>query len=556
VSVRRTLASVVVAFAAASAAYAGPDPDPLEPLRAQIERQDALVAKRQFDQLLVEARQKAKDGTPETLYLLGRALGNTAVARRAEGKEDEARRLLDESQRCFEDAKESGLVAFAPAHLGLARCARSRGDLAQAEAHLRQALKIAPAFKGATVDLAQVLTEAKRPDEAEFVLREQLRLRPNDPDLRILLGMVKLTRQRFGEAEAEFRAVVQLQPDNPVARKLLGGALLNQRNYAEAAEQLDRYRQMAPKDEEAYRVLFLARMKSKDRAGAQRVLDDARRELPGTEVALWAERVSAQYQQDPAAFEEADEHTPQALVKKIESADPKVVAQALTDMLALQWQALPARVYGLLAPTAAPVEVRRAAVRLIGAQHDPRTVTILEILLFHAKERDPDDSVRREAAGALAGLPTPGVLPVLVRTLDEPDAEIREAGVRGIAAVTGKYFREKLETVPDAAAWPQERELYAKWWTSSAAGSLAKRDASLALVKLFQPIERGRRRLAEYALPALDDADAKTWRAGYDLFRALTAQDFGSATGEPDAAERARITQACRDWFRANGNQE
>lgn len=555
---RRLRASVaLLVFAIAASAFGAPDApaDPLEPLRPALARQDELADKKQWDTLVAEARAKAKDGTPEALYLLGRALGNLSVVRKAEGKEDESRRFLLESERCFEDAKESGITVFPPAYLGLARCARSRGELDTAISQLRTALKIAPGFKAAAIDLAQSLTQKGAGAEAEFVLRRQLEMRPNDPEIRVLLGMIKLAQGRAAEAEQEFRAIVKLAPDNAPSRKLLASALVAQRNYAEAAQHLDVYVRMEPKDDEAYRVLFVSKMKLKDRDGALRVLETLRKELPGTEAAQWAEAVATDYKKDPESFETADERTPEALVRKLDSQDPKVVLQALTDMRAIEWPALPGGVYRLLAPAAAGPDVRRAAVRLIGEQKDPRTLTVLEILLFHPKEQDPSPEVRREVAKAIAGLPSAAIVPVLYRALDQGDTDVREAAVKGIAAATGKYFREKLEVATDAAAWPAERQLYDAWWRS-AGGSLAKRDATALLAKIFEPIQQGRKRLAEYALPSVDDADPRTWRAGYDLFRSLSGQDFGAATGEPDAAERSRIAQACRSWFFANGNKD
>ncbi|MCE9636628.1 MAG: tetratricopeptide repeat protein [Planctomycetes bacterium] len=550
-------AALALALAASVSAFGSPDApvDPLDPLRPALARQDELAEKKQWDTIVNEARAKAKDGTPEALYLLGRALGNVAVVRKSEGKEDDARRLLLESERCFQDAKESGIVVFPPAYLGLARCARSRGDLDTAAAQLRAALKIAPGFKAAAIDLAQVCAQKGAGAEAEFILRQQLEVRPGDPEIRILLGMIKLAQGRAGEAEQEFRAVVKAFPDNAPSRKLLASALIAQRNYAEAAQHLDAYVRMDPKDDEAYRVLFLSKMKLKDRQGAQKVLEVVRRELPGTEAAQWAEAVGADYAKDPESFETADERTPQALARKLDSKDSAVVLQALSDMRAIQWPALPSAVYRLLAPAAAGADVRRAAVRLIGDQKDPRTLTVLEILLFHPKEQDPSQEVRREVAKAIAGLPSAAIIPVLYRAIDQGDIDVRESAVKGIATATGKYFREKLEVATDAAAWPAERQLYDNWWRS-AGGSLAKRDALALLAKIFEPIQQGRKRLAEYTLAALEDADARTWRAGYDLFRSLTAQDFGAATGEPDTAERSRIAQACRSWFYANGNKD
>lgn len=585
---RRRAAGLLAACALAASAFAAPDPpvppSPLDAIRAAIEKQDQLVARRNFEALVAEARKGLKDATPETLYLLGRALGYAAIGQRAAGDAAGSDKLLDESQRCFEEAKESGVVVFAPAYLGLGRCARyrgeselaeserahSRGDAAAVDVHRRaakghlesavaylgQALKLAPAFKEAALDLAQILAETGRPTDAESILYRQLELRPKDAELHVVLGMVKLARERVGEAEREFRIVIQSDPNHATARKLLAGALMQEQEFAEAAEHLETYCRLEPKDDEGWRALFYARVQLKDAEGAHRALDSLRRELPGSEAAIWAEDAGVSYRREPEKFEEPPARTPEVLARRLDSNDPKVQRRTLEAMKAVRWDALPAAVYKLLAPSAAAADVRRAAVELIGEQRDARTVTILEILLFHPKEQDPDIDVRRAAARGLAGLPTPAILPVLYKALDAGDSEIREAAVRGISSITGKDFRATPGTATTDADWPAERASYDRWWRTQASASIARRDAADAMAKIFDPIRQGRVRLAEYALPAVDDADARTWRAGYDLFRALTGQDFGAATGEASAEERARIARACREWFTTNGSPE
>jgi len=557
---RAAAAALVVACVAAFAVAAPDAADPLAPLKEAMARQDALVDRGDFDTLIAEARERSKDGTPGSLYLLGRALGNAALAHEGETDEGTFRRLLDESQRCFEDAKETGVVVYAPAYLGLARCCRLRKDEQAAIGYLEQALRLAPGFKEAAVDLAQLHLEKHELREAESILRQQLDLRPADGDVRILLGLLKLMSGRYGEAEREARTVVQENPEHPGARKLLGTILLRLQGYEEAAEHLETYRLLRPHDAEAYRLLFVARVKAKDRDGALKTLEQMQSEFSGLEEGLWAQDAAEQYRAAPEKFETADERTPEALVRKLDSKDPGVLTETLTQMLAIDWQkALPEGVYRLLAPSAAPPEVRAAAVRLIAKQQDPRTLTILEILLFHDKERDPDAGVRREAARALATLPTKGIIPVLYRALDSDDAEVREAAVRGICAQTGKYFRPespRADAPTSAEDWPAERALYDKWWKTQPSASLWKRDAVRALEQIFAPIQRGRRRLAVYAVPALEDDDPKTWRAGYDLFRTLTAQEFWTGEGEPTAEQRASIRTSCLRWLQEAGGHD
>jgi hypothetical protein len=56
-------------------------------------------------------------------------------------------------------------------------------------------------------------------------------------------------------------------------------------------------------------------------------------------------------------------------------------------------------------------------------------------------------------------------------------------------------------------------------------------------------------RIAAYALPAMDDPVESTWRAGYDLFRALTFHSFGNDTGSVSEEDRRRITTEARAWL-------
>lgn len=583
---RLRAAVLLLAAAAAGSAFAAPEApaDPLEPLRASLERQDRLAEGGQFDALVSEARTAARDGRPETYFLLGRALGNSALARREKGDAAGFQSLLDESQRCFECAKESGIAIFPPALLGLARCHRLRAELAIVEAEaaaskgdaaardaqlavgrkaiesavglLDHALTLSPGFKAASVDLAEVLIQVQRPADAETVLRRQLALRPADPELRILLGMTKLSAEKLVEAEQEFRAALKADPESLAAHKLLASVLVRRDLWEEAASHFETCRLLRPKDEEVYRLLFVARVKLRDRSRALATLEAAQKALPGTATAEWAAARAAEYAADPDKFEKADERTPQGLAKKLESKDPKAQLEALEAMRTMKWPALPGAVYRILAPDAAPSDVRRAAVALIAEQEDPRTISILEILLFHPREQDPDGTVRREAAKALARIRSHAIVPILWRALDVADVETREAAVRGIRAVTGKSFRVRDDVMTGEAEWPAERQLYDAFWRTQAAASVWRKDAYDAMAQVFEPIRTGRRRLAQYTLDGLTDASPRTWRAAYDLFRALTGQTFGFESGEVSGTDRRSVADQCREWFLAHGNED
>lgn len=544
------LAAAALALGAI-AAFADDDSkvDPLEALKAELAAQDKLVEEGKAEIAVTAARAQAKEGTPENWYLLGRALGNAALAKNGGKPSEEAIRVLDESRDCFEKAKEAGGLIYAPAHLGLGRVARFRGDLDTAISELRQALRISNNFKAAAIELAQTLWEKRLPSDAEYVLHQFLGERPNDSEARLLLGMLKLQRKRFLEAEPEFRAVLSTDPGNSGARKLLAADLMYQEKFKESAEHWEMVRNADPRDEEAYVSLFRIYRQLKQNEDAAAVLNDLVRELPGTDPARWATKLLDDLKADPKSWDAPEASTPETLVQRLKSPDPNVVQRTLEEMRNYKWPALPADVYRLLLRESGTPGQRLAAMRLIGDLGDPQTVTILEILLAHPTEREPDPAVRKEVAHAISRLPTDAIVPILYEALSDPDPDVREWAVQGFAARTGKWFRADLNVRTADADWPAELALYRKWWGTTSS-STAKRNAVIALAALYSRVEKGSKvRVARYGLPAMDDPIEATWRAGYDFFRAVAFVTFGGDKGPVEEAERTRITSEARTWL-------
>ncbi len=83
--------------------------------------------------------------------------------------------------------REEPLVAEC-AHWGLAELAAQAGDLALAENHLREAVRINPDEAGYHEELGALLTHQSRFPEAESELEESLRLRPDHPQTVHMLG--------------------------------------------------------------------------------------------------------------------------------------------------------------------------------------------------------------------------------------------------------------------------------------------------------------------------------------------------------------------------------
>jgi tetratricopeptide (TPR) repeat protein len=565
---KRFLATACVVLAAAFASAA--EPDPLDPIKPAIEEQDRLMDQGKADQAIAAAKTRSKDGTPESFFLLGRVLTRTVTERvlrktpppkRGDPPpklvfQGEDARMLDEGRESFERSKEAGELLYAPAHYGLGRVAFARGDKKRAVEELRQALRISKNYKEAAIFLAALLLEDGKGGEAEFVVYEFLQVRPRDVDARLLLGDFMMRKDRPDQAEPEFRLALGIDPANVEARRFLAIALMSQDGPGEAArkkleesvQHWEMVRKARPKDDEAWVFLCRTYVKLKRLKEAEALLIDCRREFAGTEVVVWADQMLEQLRNPPE--QSSERKTLEELRQRLDAAaDEKTLQAVLEEMRNYKWPALPARVYRILyEPTWTP-RLRVASLHLIADQVDPHTLTVLEVMLWHPKERDTDAEVRREVARTIAVLPTDAVVPVLFDALGDPDPEIREAGVKAIAARTGKWFRSDLSVRTPDADWPAELDCYRRWWASASA-SAAKRDAMKALTEIYGPVEKGSKlRVARYALPAMDDPLEATWRAGYDLFRALAFRTFGSETGFVTPQERSRIAKEARAWL-------
>jgi protein O-GlcNAc transferase len=119
-------------------------------------------------------------------------------------------------------------------HYNLGKAFKDRGQLTDAIANYREALRWLPAFPEAHNNLGVALKACGRIDEAVASYREALRLRPDFPDAHNNLGNVLLARAQRAEATACFREALRLRPSFPEAHNNLGNALLSQKDLAGA----------------------------------------------------------------------------------------------------------------------------------------------------------------------------------------------------------------------------------------------------------------------------------------------------------------------------------
>jgi tetratricopeptide (TPR) repeat protein len=164
------------------------------------------------------------------------------------GQLGEARENEDEAIAHYREVK-SGEHQFA-ARLRVAYLLSKRGKLGEAREYLQQTQA---ANNQQRVQLllieAQLLREAKRPEDAYQVLQQGLAKLPNHPDL---LYETAMLADRIGKPdvfEQLIRKLIQLKPDHAHAYNALGYSLLERNErIPEAVELVEKALQLAPDD--------------------------------------------------------------------------------------------------------------------------------------------------------------------------------------------------------------------------------------------------------------------------------------------------------------------
>jgi tetratricopeptide (TPR) repeat protein len=144
-----------------------------------------------------------------------------------------------------------------------------KGNLAEAEIHARNAVRIAPANPQSHNLMGMVLTEGQRPQVAEYHYRRVLELsQGRDPIVLANLAWCLKNQGRMAEARELYEESVAGAPE--VRQTLLGFARLEEadRNFEASGRILDRMDALWPDDMSATlsRAVLLGRMKEHDKA--------------------------------------------------------------------------------------------------------------------------------------------------------------------------------------------------------------------------------------------------------------------------------------------------
>lgn len=134
-----------------------------------------------------------------------------------------------------------------------------QGQIDEAMAHLREAVRLDPNHAEAHSNLGVALARRGRSLEAIEEYREALSLDPHQTQAYSNLGNVLLQQGRVQEAIAQFDAALKMDPGDPQARTNRAGALLRDGRPDEAIADLEEVLRVSPNFEPARRNLEIVR---------------------------------------------------------------------------------------------------------------------------------------------------------------------------------------------------------------------------------------------------------------------------------------------------------
>ncbi len=154
----------------------------------------------------------------------------------------EANRLNDEARACYEILR-AGRSLTAGDHYCLADIAAYEGDLARAEAELREVLAAEPGYIPAHLALGEVLFKSGRPDAAAAEYRAILAIVPGQPQAMFGTARVELLANDDDAAVATLDALMAAHPEMTSGAGLLAQVLDRKGDAARAALMRRRSRQ-------------------------------------------------------------------------------------------------------------------------------------------------------------------------------------------------------------------------------------------------------------------------------------------------------------------------
>ncbi len=190
------------------------------------------------------------------------------------------RARLDAAYAEYEQAQ-SQLLERPEGLITLANFYREQGRVADAEARLRDSIRLHPGFTPSYGNLADLLRQQGRDQEGEAVLAAGLAASPANPDLHHAKGLWLIRQQKYPEAVAELGRAAELGTDNPRYAYVYAVALQETGRAGDAVPVLETALGRHPNDPDLLFTLAAILLQSGDFAGASRYAQTLVRVAPG-----------------------------------------------------------------------------------------------------------------------------------------------------------------------------------------------------------------------------------------------------------------------------------
>ena len=172
-------------------------------------------------------------------------------------------------------------------HFEEARTAQARADWQEAVSEYRKALKIAPDWAEAIVNLGIVYNRQGKTDEAIVAFTRAAEINPQLLGAQLNLAITHFRAKRFREAEVPLRRALAIDPTNNQAGGLLALSLFALERYAEVIDFGEKLLAAAPSDATTLELVGRACLKLRRYEKAVRVLESrARLQPPSAEIYL------------------------------------------------------------------------------------------------------------------------------------------------------------------------------------------------------------------------------------------------------------------------------
>ena len=182
---------------------------------------------------------------------------------------------------------QTSISSEAASHFQLAKTSEARADWKNAESEYREALKLAPDWAEAFVNLGIVCNRQGKTDEALAAFNRAGEINPRLVGAHLNIAITYFRTKRFGEAEPPLRRALSIEPENRQALGLLALTLFALEKYNEVTELGERILKANATDVTTLEVTGRAYLKLRRYAEAVRLLEACSRLNPqNTEILM------------------------------------------------------------------------------------------------------------------------------------------------------------------------------------------------------------------------------------------------------------------------------